>query len=242
MGSAQMTGTRPAFYARGGGPLGDLVTLLHLPYTVWHLSYVVIGAAISPHVDAVRLVGTLAAFTFGLGFGAHALDELQGRPLSTGLSSRTLQTLGWGGLGVAGAITIAAAFVVSPVALAWGAAGVLLAAAYSLEWSRLVHSTVGFAVAWGAFPVLVGYWAQTESLSLAAVGLAAAAAVFSTSQRLLSTPARHIRRNVSHATAQIGDERWDRSTLLASWERPLQLLSVAHVLLAISLLVNHALT
>ena len=81
------------------------------------------------------------------------------------------------------------------------AAGVLLAAAYALEWSHWVHSTAGFAVAWGAFPVLVGYWAQTESLSPAVVVVAAAATALSMSQRVLSKPARHVRRVAADATA-----------------------------------------
>ncbi len=234
-----MTGVRAAFYARTGSGLSDLVTLLHLPYTMWHLSYVAIGAAMAPQIDAIRLAGTLLAFAFGLGIGAHALDELRDRPLSTGLSSGTLLVLGWGGLSAGAALAVAASMVISPVALAWGAGGVVLAAAYALEWSRWVHSTVGFALAWGGFPVLVGYWAQTESLSLAVVVVAAAATALSMAQRALSTPARHVRRKVADATAEIGETRWDRSTLLATWERPLQLLALAHVLLAIGLLLTH---
>jgi hypothetical protein len=147
--------------------------------------------------------------------------------------------LGWGGLAAGGAIGIVGSVVISPVALAWAAAGVLLAAAYALEWSRRVHSTIGFALAWGAFPVLVGYWAQTESLSLAVAVVAVAAAAFSMSQRALSTPARHVRRMVTDATAQVGEARWNRSTLLATWEHPLQLLALAHVALAIGLLLTH---
>ena len=234
-----MTRPRPAFYAHTGTRLGDLVTLLHVPYTMWHLSYVAIGAAMAPRIDAWRLVGTLLAFVFGLGIGAHALDELHDRPLSTRLSPRTLRMLGWGGLAAGGVIAIAGSVVISPVALAWGAAGVLLAAAYALEWSRRVHSTMGFGLAWGAFPVLVGYWAQTESLSLAVAVVAVAAAILSMSQRVLSTPARHVRRMVTDATAQVGEARWDRSTLLATWEHPLQLLALAHVVLAIGLLLTH---
>ena len=87
--------------------------------------------------------------------------------------------------------------------------------------------------------MLVGYWAQTESLSLAAAVVACAATAFSMSQRALSTPARHVRRRVTAATAEIGDARWDRSTLLATWERPLHLLALAHALLAIGLLLTH---
>ena len=234
-----MTGSRPAFYARSGSRLGDLVTLLHVPYTIWHLSYVAIGAALATRIDASRLAGTLLAFAFGLGIGAHALDELHDRPLSTRLAPGTLRVLGWGGLAAGGAIAVAASFVISPVALAWGAGGVLLAAGYAMEWPRWVHSTAGFALAWGAFPVLVGYWAQTESLSLAVAVVAAAATAFSMAQRALSTPARHVRRRVTDATAEIGEAQWDRSMLLATWERPLQLLALAHVLLAIGLLLTH---
>lgn len=237
-----MTGVRPSFYARPGNRLGDVVTLLHLPYTMWHLSYVVIGAAIAPRIDLLRLAGTLLAFAFGLGIGAHALDELHDRPLSTRLSSRTLRILGWGGLGAAGAVAIAGSLVMSPLVLLWGMAGVLIATVYALEWSRLVHSTAGFGLAWGAFPVLVGYWAQAESLSLAAAAVAAAATAFSMSQRALSTPARHVRRRAAEATAEIGHIRWDRSTLLDTWERPLQLLVVGHVMLAVGLLLTHVQT
>ena len=136
-------------------------------------------------------------------------------------------------------MAIAASFAISPLALAWGIGGVLLAAAYALEWSRWVHSTLGFAVAWGVFPVLVGHWAQAESVSLGAVGIASAAAAFSAAQRTLSTPARHVRRKVTNAIAEIGDERWDRARLLATWEDPLRLLSIAHVLMAVGLLLTH---
>ena len=234
-----MTETPSAFYARPGSRLGDLITLLHVPYTLWHLSYVVIGAALATQVDGVRLAGTLLAFFFGLGIGAHALDELHDRPLATRLSPATLRLLGWGGLAAGGAVAIAGAFIISPLALVWGAIGVFLAAAYALERSSVLHSDIGFAVAWGAFPVLVGYWAQTESLSVAAVVVAAAAATLSLSQRALSTPARHVRRRAATASADIGDARWDKSTLLATWEHPLRLLVVAHVLLAVGLLLTH---
>lgn len=234
-----MTDGRRTFYARTGSRMGDVVTLLHLPYTMWHLSYVAIGAALAPRIDALRLVGTLVAFGFGLGVGAHALDELHDRPLATTLSPRALRMLGWGGLAAGGAIAVAGSFVISPVALAWGAAGILLASAYALEWSKVVHSMIGFAVAWGAFPVLVGYWAQAESTSLAIGVVAAAAAALSLSQRALSTPARRVRRRATNATAEIGEAHWDRSTLLRTWERPLQLMALAHVLLAVGLLLTH---
>ena len=74
---------RPAFYAMAPGGLRDYVTLLHPPYTLCHLSYVAIGAALAPELPLDRLLWGLAAFALALGVGAHALDELNGRPLRT---------------------------------------------------------------------------------------------------------------------------------------------------------------
>ena len=53
-------GARPAFYALAPGGWRDYVTLLHPPYTLWHLSYVAIGAALAPEVRVGWLLETLA--------------------------------------------------------------------------------------------------------------------------------------------------------------------------------------
>ena len=47
---------RPAFYALRRGGWRDYVTLLHLPYTAWHLSYVAVGAALAPRFHLDRLL------------------------------------------------------------------------------------------------------------------------------------------------------------------------------------------
>ena len=67
MSGVRATHERPAFYALGRGRVGDLVTLLHPPYTAWHLSYVALGAAAAPTVHPVRLAAALAAFALGWG-------------------------------------------------------------------------------------------------------------------------------------------------------------------------------
>ena len=86
----QEEGVRPAFYALRQGGLRDYVTLLHPPYTAWHLSYVAIGAALAPHFHLNRLLWALFAFFLAMGVAAHALDELHGRPLRTRVPSRVL--------------------------------------------------------------------------------------------------------------------------------------------------------
>src|SRR6266498_4444158 len=90
---------RPAFYALRPGGWRDLVTILHPPYTAWHLSYVALGAAVAPQFHAVRLWAALGAFFLAVGVAAHALDELRGHRLRTRLSDRTLALLALAGLG-----------------------------------------------------------------------------------------------------------------------------------------------
>ena len=221
------SGERSAFYAvgRGTGGLGDWVTLLHPPYTLWHLSYVAIGAAVMPDLVLWRLAGTLLAFFLAVGIGAHALDELHGRPLGTGISG--------GLLTAAAVVSITAAMVLGLVYGGWKLlpfviAGGILVYAYNLElFGGVLHSDVWFAVAWGAFPVLVGAYAQHLTLSLAA-GVAAAAAFFlSLGQRALSTPARMLRRRVNEVAVRLSfpdgsEAELGRADLLAPLERALR--------------------
>src|SRR5258708_15502609 len=87
---------RPAFYAMRPGPVRDWWTVVHPPYTAWHLAYVAIGASLAPHVDGGRLAGTLLAFFFAVGVSAHALHEVHGHPLRTRLSD----TSPWAGAAI----------------------------------------------------------------------------------------------------------------------------------------------
>jgi hypothetical protein len=230
---------RAAFYARSGSRRADLVSLLHIPYTLWHVSYVAIGAALAPTLDWVILTGTLLAFAIGLGVGAHAIDEVTSRPLGTTLSDRALWSLGIGAMVISAGIAVAGAFVVSPWVAGWGAAGVLLAAGYALEWP-ILHTDLGFGLAWGGFPVVVGYWAQTDSVSAAVIIVAGAATLLSLVQRTLSTPARFIRRRTEQALVTFdGDRHWERAELLRTWETPLRLLAWTVGTLAVGLLLGH---
>jgi hypothetical protein len=229
----------PAFYARPGTVAGDVLAVLHLPYTVWHLSYVAIGAGLATTLDGTRLVGTLAAFALGLGVGAHALDELRDRPLRTRLPRWALLAMGAGGLAGAAAVAVVGASIVSPWVLAWAVVGIALAAGYALERPSALHGSAGFAACWGAFPVLVGYWAQSESLTLATAAAATAAAATALAQRQLSTPARFVRRRTALARAEFdGGESWSRDRLLHSWEDPLRSLSLAMPALAVALVIR----
>jgi hypothetical protein len=203
---------------RAGG-WRDLVTLLHPPYTAWHLSYVALGAAAAPTLHADRLLAALGAFFLAVGVSAHALDELNGRPLRTRLSDRTLIGLAVAGLGGAVAIGVTGVVIVSVSLAPFIAAGAFIVLAYNLElFGGRFHSDFWFAAAWGAFPALTSFWAN--ALSIRASGLLVAAACFalSVAQRRLSTPVRELRRRTLSVS---GEQRLTDGRVLE--------LSVAHL-------------
>jgi len=234
---------RPAFYAARSGGWRDWWTLLHPPYTAWHLSYVVIGACLAPTINVTRMVATLLAFFCAVGLAAHALDELNGRPLGTHVPSGALVAVTVVGLAAAVALGIAGVTIVGWPLVPFLVLGPLLVVAYNLElFGGAIHSDAGFALAWGSFPVLVAYVAQTGRLALGPVLAAAAAFALSAAQRRLSTPARLVRRRTTavegHITLASGEVLpIDERTLLAPLERALQAMSWAIVLLAASLAV-----
>ena len=235
-------GESPAFYALTPGSWRDYWTLLHPPYTLWHLSYVVMGACIASTVNVRWLVETVIAFLLAMGVAAHALDEMRGRPLGTRIPDGVLWALAAVGLTGAVALGVDGAREVSPWILAFIGAGAFLVLAYNLElFGGLVHSDLWFALAWGAFPVLTASFAQTARVEPEALALAAACAVISAAQRILSTPVRRLRRSVTAVEGTItlrdGDvETIDAATLRSAPERALRWLSLAMPLLALGLL------
>jgi hypothetical protein len=243
--TADASEPRPAFYALAPGGARDYVTLLHPPYTLWHLSYVAIGAALAPHVDVVRLVETLVAFFLALGIGAHALDELRGRPLQTRIPDGTLWGLAAASIGGAAALGIVVAIQVDLWLLAFVAAGTFLAVAYNLELAGgIFHGDLWFAIGWGAFPVATGYFAERGHLTIGAVLAACFAALYSHVQRIVSTQVRDARRRVATVSGTIAyrdgaTHAVTRETLTRMPERALRTLTAAVVVLAVALLAGH---
>ena len=227
--------TEAAYYARSGGRFADWWTLLHPPYTVWHLSYAVIGSCLAPTVDLAVVGLTVLAFLLAMGVGAHALDELQGRPLRTRIPDGAL----WAAavVSVLAAVGIGAWMAVQQTPWLWPlvALGPVLVAGYNLElFGGRLHTDLGFAASWGGFPILVGYVAQDppwDSVALAGViAVAVAATLLSLAQRALSTPARLLRRHSPDLDAT------DKARALAPLEAALRAMAWAHPLLAAGLL------
>jgi hypothetical protein len=233
--------SRPAWYALERGGWRDYVTLLHPPYTAWHLSYVVIGGCLAPVVAWERLGAVVAAFALAVGVGAHALDELNGRPLRTKIPDRVLVALA--GVSIVGACTIG--LVGALTFEAWLALliplGLFLVLAYNLELAGgRFHSDVWFGLAWGGFPVLNGYAAVAGDIRGVTVLAAVFAVLLSLAQRVLSNHVRYVRRRVIAVRGELeladaSREPLDAGRLTAPAETGLRLLSLATVVLAATL-------
>ncbi|MDQ1425804.1 MAG: hypothetical protein QOD72_3302 [Acidimicrobiaceae bacterium] len=233
--------SRPAFYAAARGGWRDWWTLLHPPYTAWHLAYVVIGASLAPRTDGVRLTATVLAFFCAVGIAAHALDEVHGHPLRTAIADPVLWLAA--AVGLAGAVVLGVLGLsrVGPGLLVFIVVGPVLVAGYNLElFGGRLHTDVTFALAWGTFPVLAGYFAQAERLDFVALLGGSAAFALSYAQRALSTPARQLRRRVTRVEGTLvmddGSVRdlTDR-VLLEPLERALRALSWSTVVLSVAM-------
>jgi ABC-type branched-subunit amino acid transport system permease subunit len=193
---------------------------------------------VAPTVYGSRLAAALVAFFLGVGVCAHALDELNSRPLRTRLSDRTLVALavvslaGAVAIGVIGVVTVSASLAVFVVA------GAFIVVAYNLElFGGRFHSDTWFAVAWGAFPAFTSYWANALTLRLPGVGMAAACFALSLAQRRLSTPVRELRRQTIHLSgtqtlADGSEVELDAEQLAAPLDGALRAMAVAIVLIA----------
>ena len=233
--------TRAAWYSPSSGPVRDWVSILHLPYTAWHLAYVLIGAGLAPVLSVSRLVATLLAFGLAVGVAAHGLDELHGRPLGTVIPTRVLA-----GVSVAALAGAVALGIVGIGRVGWGLAAFIgvggsVVLAYNLELGGgRLHNDATFALAWGAFPVLTAYYAQSATLRPAALAAALYAFGLSRAQRVLSTEARDLRRRVAvvegRRTYRDGSSLvLSREALLGPVERALVALSWSTCALGVAL-------
>ena len=232
---------RPSWYALETGGWRDYVTLLHLPYTAWHLSYVVIGGCLAPVVAWGRLGAAVAAFALAVGIGAHALDELRGRPLRTGIPDSVLVGLAAASIAAACGIGLVGAVTFEPWLVLLVPVGLFLVLAYNLELlGGRFHSDLWFGLAWGGFPLVCGYAAVAGELSVGACLAGAFAVLLSLAQRALSNHVRFVRRRVAAVDGELelrdgSHERLNADRLIVAEERGLRLLAAASAVLAASL-------
>jgi hypothetical protein len=184
---------------------------------------------------------TLLAFFLAVGLGAHALDELMGRPLKTTIPKWELVVVAVGSLLGAVALGVVGVVQVNAYLIIFIVVGIVIALGYNLEpFGGRLHNGLTLALGWGSFPLLTAFYAQHGTLNVGAFVGALYAAMITFTQRQLSTPARELRRRVQSVEGVI--TRTDGSTspvnvasLLEPLEKSLRTLCWAAIAIAIAL-------
>ena len=242
-------GARGAWYASGGSKLRELYTVLHLPYTSMVLSYLLIGADISPTIYPDRVVLTLLAYFLGLGLSAHALNELHTTHWVEVLGRRELIVLfalplvGAVVIGVYGMVELemGSGSVVPPLVLmVFMFLEVFFLIAYNTDaFGGAFHSDVAFALSWAALPTLVSYYVNSLMISVGAILVAVAMAATAGIEINLSRWCKEFRRKSSLTGMWFADGSRQTITtvqLLAKPERALKLIVVSVDLVALGLI------
>lgn len=238
-----MTLQKPAWYTvEGQGVLSDLVNLLHPPYTLWHLSYVLIGIALSPTIYLERSIAVVVSFFLGLGIGAHALDETMGNPLKTKLSKPELYLLGLSSIIIATSIGAYYVITLSPLLLPIILVEVFFALAYNLEFfNKKFHNSFVFSISWGMLPFVTGYFVNALSISPGALLTSIAIGILTYVQRTLSNQARSVRRNLESPVKSLKLENGrevpiTEKDLISPAEKSLKALTITIFVLAVALI------
>jgi hypothetical protein len=233
---------RAVWYGGSETRLGELWTMLHLPYTGMVLAFVLAGSFVAPAVSLTVTVALLAAYFLGLGIGAHFLDQLSGMGSRYVAHWRDRELWLGGLLGVGGGVSIGLLGLYlrpfGPWMLPLVAGQAFFAVAYPLApvFGRVFHSNVVFALSWGAGPVLVSSYAQAGSVYPWALVVAACAATAAWVEIRLSREARAQRRIARRSRGASGVDASDPS--LPLWKRPevsLRVLVVATYVAAVGL-------
>jgi hypothetical protein len=155
-----MTGS--TWYSAQGSWLREFWTLLHLPYTLMAICFVLIGISLNRPID-LPIAGLLClAYFLGLGIAAHCFDQLpgQGTVYVKIITPLQLQFIGVGALGVAVGVGISMAthlhlWIIIPCMIVQ----TFFAFAYPMKqlFRGYFHTNFWFAVGFGAIPFTVGY-------------------------------------------------------------------------------------
>lgn len=215
------------------------------------LSYTLIGAALSPTIYPDRVILTLLAYFLGLGFSAHALNELHARHWGEALSRRELETLFVVPLIAAVLIGVYGMFLVYAISGAFVASFVILVLicletfflfAYNTDLAGgIFHSDISFAFSWAALPTLTSYYVNSLSISLVAVLVALAMAATAGIEINLSRWCKDFRRRSPLTEMRFANNTvlgLDTAQLIANPEKALKLIVVAVDLVAIGLTIH----
>lgn len=231
---------RPTWYARTGR-LGEFWTILHLPYTLMVLSYVLIGAFTGHNTSFFKLFWTVLAYFLGLGIGAHALDQISnmGSRYVRTWSDRELLTLAV--FSLSAAVVIGGYFAMTLDSLLWLfiSAETFFAIAYPCTklFRGFFHKNLWFCISWGALPYLTSYYLQNRDITLNALVMSIAISLTALIEIIISRWVRWFRKNQPQVLLPTSDTYVPMPVkqLIAQPEKALKTLTLAVYLLAVAL-------
>jgi len=238
-----------AWYARGGSRVREFYTIMHLPYTSMVLSYVVIGAMLSQSIYFDRVILTVVAYFLGLGFCAHALNELHAAHWTEALGKNELTALFAvpfvgaliiGAYGMLKLFTLSRSILPPLVLLIMILLESFFLIAYNTDaLSGRLHSDISFAFSWAALPTLVSYYVNALTITPAALLAALAMAGTAGIEINLSRWCKELRRRSPLNELKFGDgtsQRMSTRELVARPEKALKLIVIVVDVIAISLI------
>lgn len=234
---------RATWYAGADTRSGEAWTMLHLPYTMMVLGFVLVGAVLAPMLSWPVLAMTLAAYLLALGVGAHFLDQLpgMGSRYVRHWSTQALWSVGIAGLAGGVAIGLVGAYVLrEPWLLGFVAVEGTCALGYSLGpiFRGVLHRDTVFIFSWGSLPCLTSYYAQAGSVSLAALIAAVAFAGVSLVEIRASRASRESRQRARAAASAVARREPPSTGGFRTPDRVLQLLAAGTTALSWGLLLG----
>lgn len=240
-----------AWYARGGSKFREFYTIMHLPYTSMVLSFVLIGAALSPTIHPNRVALTLVAYFLGLGLSAHALNELHVSHWTEALGKRELTGLFAfplvaavviGSYGMLELFAASGSIVAPSTLLTFIVLETFFLFAYNTDaFNGRFHSDIWFAFSWAALPTLISYYVNALTVTSEAILVAIAMAATAGIEINLSRWCKDFRRRSSLTEMRFADgtrQSMNTRQLLARPEKSLKLIVLAVDLMAIGLIVH----
>jgi hypothetical protein len=214
------------------------------------LSYVLIGAMLSPTIYPDRVLLTLLAYFLGLGLSAHALNELHAAHWTKALGKTELIiifALPLGGALITGVYGIVKLLAISgsPLASATLMTLILLETfflfAYNTEaFNGRFHSDVAFAFSWAVLPTVLSYYVNSLRITVGVVLVALAMAATAGIEINLSRWCKDLRRRSALTELQFADgtqQNMSTLELTARPEKALKLIVVVVDMVAIGLVV-----
>ena len=205
------------WYYKEGSKKAELWTILHIPYTFMCISFLIVGFAISKPVNITALLLISAAYFLGLGIAAHAFDQLPGQGSSYVQCLKPKELLAMGVVCFMLAWGLGVYFII-----AWQARHMIwlmllqgfFAVAYpapKLIKTNIFHNDFSFAVGFGFMPVVVGFYANTLTLSPIILPFSFLCGLIALIEITLSRYVRIQRKEIENnidITANVSSDKW----------------------------------